>query len=548
VPIHLNKTLKISLISLVCIVILGFLSLYLFEKWLSSHLEDLINRKPDRAYQISFEDLDIQLFAKVGKLEKLSITPLRKDSTTYVTGTVREAKIININFFDLAIHKAALIEELHFDQPTFEVMIWQDTARHHARQTGEGLQGLFGDILSRGELKRFSLANGSVTFKKIGDSLDFATVEHLSIDVNDLQTDEKLVNYMIPFKASQILIAMGGISYQVNEYTRLYAHGFNINVAEKLLQLDSVSLTYSLDWLEVSRRINKQIDLINFTLDTLSINGLDSTSNLTSTLNIQANAIEMENLKLVDFRDKNKQRPPDDVKPLFAGMIKSIPFPIQIDSIRIKNSDITYLEVPETKTEPGAVNFANVQGTIYNLSNISEARDSLKQCEADLLADFNGSEPLQIRLVIPYNSNRFYIRAKAENFNMRSLNQTVEKMANIDISNGFIKKLDFEMQAGDPAATNTLILDYDSLHIEVLDASLEHEKGFMSGLANSLIRTHNLPDDNRYATASYTSVRNRYRGPFNFIWQSLKEGFSQIALSQTAKTLLGKKSKKEKKK
>ena len=75
----------------------------------------------------------------------------------------------------------------------------------------------------------------------------------------------------------------------------------------------------------------------------------------------------IDSLILVDVRDKNKPRPEEPIKPLFEGMVESIPFPIKLDSIKILNSTITYKEIPDGKSNPVVLNFQQVNGEILNL-------------------------------------------------------------------------------------------------------------------------------------------------------------------------------------
>ena len=58
--------------------------------------------------------------------------------------------------------------------------------------------------------------------------------------------------------------------------------------------------------------------------------------------------------------------------------------------------------------------------------------------------------------------------------------------------------------------------------------------------------TKNDPTTKNYIIADYRSERNIYRGPFNFMWQTVKEGFIQIIPTKTTKGFLGQGDKKKK--
>jgi len=95
-----------------------------------------------------------------------------------------------------------------------------------------------------------------------------------------------------------------------------------------------------------------------------------------------------------------------------------------------------------------------------------------------------------------------------------------------------------------------LTVDYDSLELAVLkDYEYAHSKrGFISSIANSAIRKANMPDTKHYHIADYQSFRNVYRGPFNFMWESAKEGMLYIVPTGAISLLVGNPEKKAEKK
>jgi hypothetical protein len=91
---------------------------------------------------------------------------------------------------------------------------------------------------------------------------------------------------------------------------------------------------------------------------------------------------------------------------------------------------------------------------------------------------------------------------------------------------------------------NVLVMDYENLHVEVLDAEKHKEKkGLLSSVANLAIRQKNHPDDNSYVITEYSTERNIYRGPFKLIFSSMKDGIMEIVPSKTTKRILAKKNK-----
>ena len=100
-------------------------------------------------------------------------------------------------------------------------------------------------------------------------------------------------------------------------------------------------------------------------------------------------------------------------------------------------------------------------------------------------------------------------------------------MAKVSVESGRLHLLDFKMDVTGTTSNNQLDMQYDNLKIVVMGES-KNKKGMISLVANSLVRKQNLPGKKKYRTAQYTSERNLHKGPFNFIWNSLKMGFIEI--------------------
>ncbi len=89
--------------------------------------------------------------------------------------------------------------------------------------------------------------------------------------------------------------------------------------------LNDISLGYSIDWVEVSKREGVQNDIIELNVKEIGIHKLEPSSNFYTQLDIEAQKVSVDELNIKLQRNKNIPRPPDIVKPMFQGIINSIP-------------------------------------------------------------------------------------------------------------------------------------------------------------------------------------------------------------------------------
>ena len=553
----MKKIIKIALLSIVILIFGLFL---ITEWWVETIFSDILNKNPERAYDITYEDLDLHAFLKGIKLESAEISPINVgDTATVIYGKVSYIEMSGIKWNDLFFSKKAHVRNLIFVNPEFQIELVSNNENVKKKErSSKGLQVLFGDILSRGEVNNFRLENGSCIARHRKDSSLVAMVENFTLEATEIETDSVQAKNMIPFKVGKFSSSLDTAIVFINEYTALKSGYFAYHADNSELEINNASLSFTEDRLKVSDIVNQQVDLIEVDLERLKISQIGAQSDLYTDLDIRAASIEIDGLVLKDFRDKNKPRPPDQEKPMFTGMVAGIPIALKVDSILIRDSDIFYIELGAGKEEPGTLQFANVNGHIVRVTTIEEFQNGYQSYEVDVTAELNQKASMKVEIDVPYEEDRFSLEMMIDRFDLNILNPTLMPLAGVEVSSGDIHKIDFKMNASRTEAQNMLLMDFDSLELVVLkDHEHDYKKrGLVSGIANGAIRKTNLPGNKHYQVAEYRFYRNIYRGPFNFMWSTVKEGMLELVPTGATGILLGafekqsekKKQKKEKKK
>ena len=522
------------------------------EWWVERIFNEVMNKKPDRVYNVTYADLDLHTFLKGVTLESAQIVPINaSDSGTVLNGTVSHIELSGIQWRHFFFSKKANVREMVFINPDFQISLSpnkEDEEKH--RSSSNGLQNLFGDILSRGEIKNFRLVNGSAEARR--DSVLMAKVTNLSIRAEEIVTDSIQARSLIPFKVGSFTASVDSSILRLNEYTILRSGYFGYEGNQSQLELNNIAMSFTDDRMQVSQRLGMQVDLIEAKVKSLKIIGLDATSNV-SDLDIRAQSMLIDAFEMTDFRDKNQQRPPDSEKPMFSGMVKNIPISLNVDSIHISDSHIYYAELGEGKEAAGTLHFADINGTISTFTTIPEFQDSLQSFAINITAKLNQRATMAMTLEVPYHQESFKMHTSIGGFKLAALNTTLRDLAGVEVTSGDVHKIDIKMDAGGTGSSNILVMDYDSLGLAVVtDYHKDYKiKPLISTIANGAIRKANLPGEKHYQIAEYQSYRNIYRGPFNFMWGTVKEGMMLLVPTGAAGILLGdieKKSRKKQKK
>jgi hypothetical protein len=532
-------SLKKSLWTLGILVLFGIVSIFIFEKWLMRTLPDRINSNADRAYDILFEDVDIRLFSGSIELHQISLHPLQEGMATTMTGTMKSVRLGGVNMLDLIFSKVLDVQELRLEVPKF-VLVKIDSVSKKPADISKAFQGLFGDIVSRGVIHNVIINDGSGEFYTQSDSLrKFGSFEGFYISAVDLETDSVRLNYAIPFKLESIETRFKNLQINIGEDQTFTLGELNYDSKEDALDFFDLKLAYDDSNLAVAKRSDVQKDYIEVELKRLRIERINARSSIYGNWSIVAELITIDSLNLYDVRNKNKPRPKEPVKPMFEGMVELIPFPLEVDTIKVFNSQITYSEISEGKSDPGNLNFEQLSAVISRVIST----DSLQSGDMAIHGEavLNGFAPMYMDVTVPYGRNgteeKFHLKASVDPFSLPSLNGILGDLVSVNINSGSMEMLEITMNATPYSSSNFMKFHYKDLKLELRDEDKKKKK-LMSTISNILISSNNLPENRNYKTATFQTERNIYRGTFNLIWESLREGMLEIAPGDLMQLLL----------
>ena len=532
------------------LIVLGILFFIMkaLEWNIESKFQARLNSNPDRTYNITYSDFDLDTFFKGVTLDEVSIEPLNPGKGTVITGHVDYATINGIIWREFLFGKKLNLNEIAFEQPLFEVTLSKDTTK---RTSGKGLQLLFGDILSRADLKRFSIQNGSIILRD-PDSKDIkGQVKRINILATEIETDSLKFKHLIPFQVGNLNVDIDSATFKPNDYTDISLGSLHYNLMDKEILLSDISLGYSIDWVEVSKREGVQNDIIELNVNEIGIHKLEPSSNFYTQLDIEAQKVSIDELNIKLQRNKNIPRPPDIVKPVFQGMINSIPMEVLIDSIQISNSSVTYGELEALKSESGSLKIQEINGTINGITNMPKEQMNKGQLDATISASLIGKAGINIELNVPYDKETFSLAVDVGAMDLTSLNPTLKPMAGVEMVTGQMSRIQLHMNAGAVQSQNKLVFDYSNLHVKMTSEKSKDKskkKVLLSAIANTAIRANNMPDQHNYLIAEYQSKRNIYRSPINYIVQGLIHGFTRIVPGKAVQNIINKDNKKGEKK
>lgn len=527
------KKILIGFLIAASLLFLAFIGL---EVYLEKRISEAINTNPDRAYDILFEDISISLLQRGASLKKIRLVSLQDSAVTKVSGSLKSIELSGLDYLDLIFNRRLSINRLALIDPGFKLTRKDVPGR--PQDNSKALQGVFQDIISRGLIQNFELVNGTAEFFVERDSLiRFAQFTDLNISANGIVSDSVIVQNPVPFQLESIQMSLKNLRVNTDVNQKFILGVLKFDSKTESILMSDISLAYD-NWEETTNSLIYQQDVIELTLQELSLNYLNAENNISGDWQIVAGLAEFRGLSLDDYRDKNKPRPEEPEKPLFEGLIEKIPFPIELDTIRILDSEIVYREVLPGNSKPGILSFENLSAEILNVISTDSLQGN-SEMKVTANAIFHGVAEIDLRIQVPYGKESFSLQAEVAEFELSEINEILERMANVRVETGVLLSLQLQMEASRYTSSNQLLFQYENLKLKILDEEKSVNK-LKSSLANIFTSKNNLASNPNYKTAAYRSKRNIYRGPFNLVWQSTKDGLIQIVPGDVAQLFLDK--------
>lgn len=375
----------------------------------------------------------------------------------------------------------------------------------------------------------FSLASISVNDAQVTllnhDNSPHLQVEDFNISLNEVLVNTSTLQQMIPCQFSNLEFDSKSLQYQLNGFDLLTYKSVSLKNNE--LQIEDVAIKTIYSKTELSRVISKERDHMDLemplvTLKDFYFNVIDTT------FQVSGSDIIIENPVLKVYRDKLVA---DDtsIKPLYSKSIRSIPFPLTLDSLHVNNATITYEEKVRVKQPAGVIHFSNLNASIGNLSNTYAIGE--KKTTIHINSIFMNESPLKIDWSFDVNDIRdtFQIQGELGALNATKMNSFTKASLNVQLE-GKLKKTFFNIHGNDNSSSVVLRISYDNFKVEILNK--ENKRNWiLSTVANIFVKKDTDSKEGTFKEGNATATRNKDKSFFNYLWISIQEGLKDVMVA-----------------
>ncbi|MCC5929413.1 MAG: hypothetical protein JJU28_09230 [Cyclobacteriaceae bacterium] len=412
-------------------------------------------------------------------------------------------KINGLNPLNGVINKSWQFAHADLQNPEIALTLRPDKKRktdnHKPVKTASSIKSntISGDLnFINGKLNlALSLDSGEMKFQ-----MDYFS---LSLDDLNLSNVSQYDQQQLFFSRNSIL-ALKNISLDLPDSLNTLSIGaLDFAQEDSLMIINHICLMPRYDKMEYAIKAGKEADWINLKSSEVVLQGLDL-PRLIHDAALYCRRIDIDSLYVEAFRNKQVPWPDTLFKPMPQETISQIANKFAVDQISIKNSYISYEELPVEGTKAGKIYFTDVNATIGPLTNDDSLRTigegyafSTLNLKGKLMGEGNISSVMRYDMV--HADQNFLMTASMGPIQLDKLEPVLLPLVFINIPSGKMESLQLRVNANRYYAVGEMRMRYHNLRVQFVNQQNYESSGMGPALMTFFANTFVIRKNNNRA-------------------------------------------------
>jgi hypothetical protein len=325
----------------------------------------------------------------------------------------------------------------------------------------------------------------------------------------------------------RIDLALHMAEAHLKPYYTLAFDSLRVRVPEDTLVLHGLRFTPDAGPKEYHRHVKTQVELYSASVDTLMLSGFDLGARLHGGA-LSARALHLAGVSVDIHRDKSiPDRAAKKTKPLAADRVSAWKLPVALDTVFVRRSSVTYHERLKRTDDYGSIAFTDIDGRLTGITNEPSAHPPDLHLTGSARVGRSRAH-LDVRMPMQAQHTTVSAHVVLRDFPAQNMNRMTDDLLHVNATAGIVHWVEMRMQGDEARATGTLEMHYEDLHLE-LNPTVKNA-GLITFMANTVVRTTNMPRDKRYRVGRFSVERPVDAGLFKYIWISLRTGIMEVVL------------------
>lgn len=509
---------------------------YAISSYITNRLPHILHDEKDFPYDISYQDLDINILTGSFTMHNASMAPkdtIVRELKKGVYAQVKAVKVQNFNLWALLRKDKIKVNRVILDTP--EVILYDREKKYNVR---DDFVKPFRQTITTGSL---GIINGKFRMLDKDENISMMASK-INFEIEDIKIDSAIAKEDIPVRYSDYKFSCDSVFYRVDKFYDLTAT--QVVNSDSSLAIKNLRLIPKYSRANFTKTLKAEKDLFNVTVKQIDVPSAQW-GYYRDDLFVHTPNMILNTMNANIYRNK---MPADDptIKKMYSELLRSLKFDLKAEKVQIKNSHIQYEEQLDFSKPAAKVTFTKFYATIHNLySPVNKKELPLTTIDAQCM--FMGLSPFKVNW--SFNSmnknDAFTIKGNLQQMRSEHLNIIVKPLMNIT-TEGLIKNVYFSYSGNKHNATGNFAMNYEDLKVKVFEEDGKEKKGLLTTLGNLIIKDDS---DDKSKQTQIEVTRAKDKSFFNFLWLCTQDGLRKAILPKIVeKALPDVKPTKEKKK
>jgi hypothetical protein len=515
---------KIGTITLGIILFVAALSI-VTNLWVNYQLPKIIVNNNETPYSIKYDNIEISIFSRKITAAGIVITPKEREKDSLIKNgifaSIVHIRIDNYNIFPLLFKNKIEAHSITFSTPNITFFKDNDKTVNITKNLSSKIVAPFEQII---KVANVNIENGNFSIVNTKNNKTLFLAQKVMVQLNELAISKKTLDNKIPFSYKSYAFSCDSLLYQTDKAYQIKASQITTNNAG--LEMNNFSMISLLTRRQFVDQSKKERDLYTLKADKIAIKNMNWGFK-EEILFFKTNQI------LIDKADVNIYRskiPKDDlsIKPFYNKLLRELKFDLQIDTLRINNSNLIYEEEKIFNNGAGVLKFGSFNLQATNLYS-GFYNKKLPDIAISINCKFMNKSPMVVkwRFNVLNKSDGFNIKGSIKNFETNQLAIFTKPYLNATLK-GTFDQVYFDYTGNNHTANGNFALRYNNLNMELYQKKNRDKKSVLkSWLGNLLLKN----DSGGELTETEIQVqRIKEKSFFNFFWLCFADGLKKTLL------------------
>lgn len=513
-----------------------------FEPLIKAKLQQLVSDGSNGLYVLDIDKIDVDILKSTVFIHNLKLNVdsarlkvLEAQNTAPVDVykiSLSDLAVDGLNIGDVIEKKNIDLDVLNLKNPTIEIFHPVGKSNQASKDTST-LYSRIAKGLGHFYIKNLAISNINFKYHNIEHEERLTAFKNVSMKFRDIEIDSTT-----QFDTTRFLYAKDALIY-LNDYSfrtadSLYfvkADSLTLHAAQGILDVTNLSLEPRGNKTEFSKKLKTYQDRYTIHFAKASFNKVDW-YHLFLSEGFTAKEAELDNGSMEIYANRNiTPSTKSKVGNYPHQMLMKLDFPVEVDTLNIKNFKFSYEELNPKTQKTGTIIFDKVAGVITNITNIKEniAANNLMQVKANCsLMDKGSFNAVFTFDLTKTKDGSFSVDANLGPMDGTALNPVCVPLGLFEINSLAVKKLKTHITGDSYNAPSSTFFVYDNLKITALKADDDTKKlksrKFLSFIANTFIVNKSNTSVKETSSPKQASFkRDPSRSFFSLIWKCLLE-------------------------